>query len=120
MGLIVGGVVGSPSTLFMNDKNMGTNVDCSVYQLHFSGGKSYVGMTTNLIRRMKAHASNTKKSVVGCAWKKYGTPAISVLFQGTVEQCKQEEIRCIKEMDTRYPIGYNLTDGGDGRFGRGW
>lgn len=87
-------------------------MDCHVYKLDFDSGKSYIGLTTNVDRRLRQHAGN--KTLVGNAFRKHGRPSISILFNGDIESAKLEEIECIKRFNTRAPQGYNLTDGGDG------
>lgn len=85
-----------------------------IYLLTFSNGKQYVGKTERSIReRMREHAADDK-SVVGRAWSKYGKPQIEIIWSGPADMLADREVFFIKELATRYPRGYNRTDGGDG------
>jgi group I intron endonuclease len=95
-------------------------------------GKEYVGLTTRSLEiRWKQHIQESNKegsweykTPLGLAIKKYGKEAFDVFI---VEKCddlestKQAEIRLIKERKSHVSAGgYNITKGGDGRFGTKW
>lgn len=83
-------------------------------------GKGYVGQTTKTPeQRFKRHA-NCKTSLIGKAIRKYGREnfTVEVLEEcDTPEQLNAREIFWIAELNCKAPIGYNCTDGGDGRPG---
>ena len=81
-------------------------------------GKPYVGQTRKkLSRRISQHKSRSKKakSGVDAAIKKYGWEnfTVEVIEVCPVKQLNEREKFWIKELGTRAPHGYNLTDGGD-------
>ncbi len=79
-----------------------------VYLLTFSNGKLYVGVTSDLDRRLRQHRS--KDSLVGNAMRRHSWE-VRVLFQGSSEECYREEVAQITQLDCKAPKGYNLTDG---------
>ena len=94
--------------------------------------KEYVGLTTrSLDCRWKQHVQESNKersweykTPLGLAIKKYGKDAFDVFV---IEECdstesmKQAEIRLIEERKSHVSVGgYNVTKGGDGRFGTTW
>ncbi len=78
--------------------------------------KLYIGKTTKPVEvRFKQHKYS--KSAIGNAIRKYGIEhfKVEVLEEcDTLEQLNEREIFWIKELNTKYPNGYNLTDGGEG------
>jgi group I intron endonuclease len=92
-------------------------------------GKKYIGLTKRkLISRWKQHIIESNKihswewnTPLGRAIKKYGKDEFNVFILKecvSVEEMKQKEIDLIKEHKTFVEFGgYNLTKGGDGRFG---
>lgn len=91
-----------------------------------TSGKSYIGYTTRgLLRRMGGHESDahTKRftSLFHRAIRKYGFDDFewTVLHEdiGTDELLQVAEMCAIYVHETRAPMGYNLTDGGDGCLG---
>lgn len=89
--------------------------DCSVYKLDFANGKSYVGISVDVLRRLREHVYSDYPA--GRAWRKYGPPGVDILFEGTIDECKDKEVELIFKCGTRAPDGYNLTDGGEGTPG---
>jgi group I intron endonuclease len=87
--------------------------------------ESYIGYATvDLKVRKRNHKSSTNRGD-GCyfhnAIRKYGWNNFRwiLLEQGVMdfEILKELEIYWIKEFGTKYPNGYNLTDGGGGIYG---
>lgn len=83
----------------------------SVYVITFSNGKQYVGVTSNVGKRLAEHKSADRP--VGRAMSKHSY-ACEVVFSGSREKCFAKEIELISELNTISPAGYNLTPGGDG------
>lgn len=85
-------------------------------------GKPYVGKTKrNLKRRIIEHKRDSSRGRPGidAAIAKYGWEnfSVEVIEECPVEKLNEREIFWIKELNSKSPHGYNLTDGGDG--GRG-
>lgn len=89
-------------------------------------GKLYVGQTLGSVKnRWKAHVSASKFMsgcrVLGAAIRKYGNDAFSheilEVIAGSQSKADNAEIRWIKKLGCRSPLGYNLTSGG-GALGR--
>lgn len=95
---------------------------CATNQLN---GKKYIGMTGKSIdERIKEHLyearTNTGKYFQR-SLQKYGFDNFSweILEETEVRDIAFEiEKRFIKDLDTKRPNGYNLTDGGDGLIGQ--
>lgn len=90
-----------------------------IYKVTSPSGKSYIGQTNNLSRRMEKHrhSSSTCRAFHN-AINKYGwdNMIIEVLYEGiTLEEANKVETQTILELNTLYPNGYNLTTGGDNR-----
>ena len=86
-------------------------------------GKKYVGKTKLAFgKRLKRHRKS--HSLIGNALRKYGTDNFKVtLVEIPNENLSEKEIESIKEYNSKYPYGYNLTDGGDSPplcFGNKW
>jgi group I intron endonuclease len=84
-----------------------------------ANNKKYVGITKKDIReRFKEH---TKRGfALTEAIQKYGETnfTIEVIEEvNTPEEAYELEISYIKEINSKVPNGYNITDGGDGIFG---
>ena len=88
-----------------------------------TNNKKYVGMDSNLPSRISKHfRGHSACPAIHNAIKKYGKdsfsieiipyPGISNKALSTIEKWK------ITNLHTKYPNGYNLTDGGEGCFGR--
>ena len=83
-------------------------------------GKAYVGKTRqNFHSRIYGHKSNKGASAIDTAIRKYGWENFTaeVLEECAVEFLNCREIFWIAALNTKYPNGYNLTDGGDGLVG---
>lgn len=83
-----------------------------VYLLTFPNGKQYVGQTIHSVRdRVADHGR--KDDLVGNAIRKHGDPEILVLAHArSRDELDDLERQFIEQLDTQYPNGYNLTDGG--------
>lgn len=87
-------------------------------------GKSYVGVTKDLATRIREHALRAKKEQYANldlyqAWNTLGIPRVEVLAlaEGQEEGFELERY-FIKQLNTKTPNGYNMTDGGSGCVGR--
>lgn len=92
-----------------------------VYIITFQGGKSYIGITScTLRRRLNLHRNHAKKGREGAvynAMRKYGEAGMNVrtlLVSDDWDYLRKMERRVISAFGTKYPLGYNLTDGGEG------
>lgn len=96
-----------------------------LYQLTFPSGKSYIGITKHSAsHRFGGHvkqATNGKKRIgaVQRAINKYGAANIIIetLVRAEWTYLTELEPKAIAAFGTKYPGGYNLTDGGEGNFG---
>lgn len=85
-------------------------------------GKQYVGKTKRKLgRRITEHKRDSSRNRPGIdhaifvhGWENF---TVEVLETCPVEKLDEREIFWIRELNTKAPHGYNLTDGGDG--GRG-
>lgn len=77
-------------------------------------GKKYVGQTTNLSRRPFFHISDTSKSLISEAVRKYGIEnfSLEILEFCEIDKLNDREIYWISELNS-YKNGYNATLGGD-------
>jgi group I intron endonuclease len=86
-------------------------------------GKIYVGQTVNIRKRLIHHKCNGNKnyfqSLFDKAIVKYGSDQFQIIRAECPEECLNYwESFLIKNLNSRSPNGYNLTDGGDGVRGR--
>lgn len=100
-----------------------SNMDYCIYVAISPSGKKYVGLTNDLIKRIKDHFRNAKtrpKAPFHFALRKYGQDIkFEVIKSGlSKEQAKEEEKKFIVHLNTFSPNGYNCTKGGDGASGR--
>ena len=79
-------------------------------------GKQYVGITKNPKQRWHNHGSDSKCPAISNAIRKYGKEnfTFDLIFEGDEETVKFLEQQFIVRLETKSPLGYNLTDGGDG------
>jgi len=90
-----------------------------IYKLTSPNGKSYVGQTYNLRKRLKEH--KVTKSVVGSALRKYGIQNFEIDVLWTTIDPKladRIEIVAIQCYNCMVPNGYNLREGG--KAPKGW
>ena len=89
-----------------------------IYKIDYPNGKSYIGLSRDIKRRMTEHNSfNKAKMPCDLAIKYYGKiEEIEILEYCDDETLLEEKERYwIKYYDTINPEkGYNLTEGGDG------
>lgn len=89
-----------------------------VYKHTSPSGKSYIGFTSDYDNRCATHQSEHS----GCwafrnAIKKYGWDSFTheIIISGiTLKQAQDFEKSAIREHNSIFPNGYNLTDGGQG------
>lgn len=88
-----------------------------LYKLDFPNGKSYIGITKRTLqRRLREHFASSSKSLVSTAIRKYGKErvSVSILFEcATYQSLRHLEMLIIRQLNTRSPNGYNLSDGGE-------
>ena len=85
-------------------------------------GKKYVGQATNLKERQKKWKCLTQKyagTAINNARAKYGIDnfGFEILKECDDKELDYWEKYYIKELNTKAPYGYNLTDGGEGMTG---
>jgi len=79
--------------------------------------KQYVGITNNLKRRWSDHKRANGNQQIHFAIKKYGVEAFvftHIANAFNLDSAQAIERMMILEHNTKYPCGYNHTDGGDG------
>lgn len=91
---------------------------CGIYKINFNNGKSYIGLSANVQKRLIQHLKANDNLPVHKAIKKYGLidENIEILESfNTIDRKKlqEREIYWIQYYDT-FNAGYNLTFGGDG------
>lgn len=93
-----------------------------LYLLTFSNGKAYIGITSGTVKRRlvlhRYHARSGRKGALQAAIRKYGDFEVKVLVEAEWDYLVELEVAAISAFETRYPNGYNLTDGGEGTVGR--
>lgn len=75
-------------------------------------GKSYVGRTNDVKRRLKEHIQRASSSLIHRAIKKHGFDnfSIRILFSTeSLEESEEKEVEFIIKENSLYPNGYNLT-----------
>jgi len=95
-----------------------------MYKLTFPNGKAYIGITKNTAsHRFSQHVKFAREGKRMCAVHhaiiKYGSDIVNVDILAMAEwsYLTELEVRAIAAFNTRYPNGYNLTDGGEGTSG---
>lgn len=90
-----------------------------LYQLTFPDGKSYIGITEKPItQRLAVHAYRRHHAdyAVSKAFRQYGKETVQavtlVIAEGWSYLCELER-KAIAAFGTKYPAGYNMTDGGE-------
>jgi group I intron endonuclease len=82
-----------------------------------SNGKIYIGQTKYSLDKRIAQHIKDNKTPVQKAINKYGLESfeISIIDEAdTRKELSEKEVYWIKELNSKAPNGYNLTDGGDG------
>lgn len=109
----------------MGNRKIGLPTNSGIYCFeNKENGKKYIGKSINISKRVSTHISNLCKNKDGCeilqnAWNKYGEEAFLIYV---IEECPEEvisdrEIFYIDKLKTKTPLGYNMTDGGEGLSG---
>lgn len=84
-------------------------------------GKQYVGQTiTSLKRRFLKHCNDKTNTAIHGAIVKYGRENFTIREIDVAysrEELNEKEVFYIKQMNSKFPNGYNLTDGGEGVSG---
>jgi len=102
---------------------MEDSVTYSIYRLtNKVNGKVYIGVTNNLKKRMREHSYASNDFLISKAIRKYGWESFE---QEVIAETKDEreaydilEPRYIAEHNSNdMPVGYNLTEGGQGSTG---
>jgi group I intron endonuclease len=100
-----------------------SNRKFTIYQItNKINGKSYIGFDSNYPNRIRRHKRCDGSSpLLDNAVKKYGWVnfTVKVLYEGkhNTHTLNVKEPYYIKKLKTKRPLGYNLTDGGEGRLG---
>lgn len=93
----------------------------TVYLMTFPNGKKYVGITSDVKRRIRSHRHCEHQAYPGPrplthAIRKYGWDSVvfETLHEGlTAEDAYAEETRLIAQLNTQdFMVGYNLASGG--------
>jgi hypothetical protein len=95
-----------------------------LYSLTFPNGKQYIGITSKTaVVRFAGHkdgAAGKRNSVIYSALRKYKPENVDVKTLVIANDWKylcELEKKTIVAFGTKYPQGYNMTDGGDGFIG---
>lgn len=95
-----------------------------MYRLTFPSGKAYIGITKETAReRLAEHAYDAKrglKKAISRAFRKYGSDAVkleTLVVANDWEYLCDLERKAIAALGTKWPDGYNMTDGGEGSGG---
>ncbi len=102
-----------------------TIVSGCLYRLTFPSGKVYIGITKNsAAARFAAHVSfattGKRLCAVHHAILKHGADSVRVETLAVVDDWQKlpaMEVEAIKLNGSKFPNGYNLTDGGEGTIG---
>jgi group I intron endonuclease len=83
-------------------------------------GKGYIGQTINLEKRLRDYKNTKTDHLISRAIRKYGFENFSweiICECFSKKEMDKKEKYYIIYFDTRFPNGYNLTDGGEGNLG---
>ena len=84
-----------------------------VYKLTWPNGKSYIGKTNNLRRRMGALR---RSKLLAAVWRSHGEPEVAVLHRCELRaEVFVLEAYEIHRHGTTAPKGYNVSPGAEGR-----
>lgn len=103
---------------------MGRTPHFNIYKItHRETGKAYIGVTTYTVKyRWESHIRSVRresvksKTAITAAIAKYGPDAFDVVHTASAlskEDMLATERYLIVQEQTKAPLGYNLTDGGD-------
>lgn len=76
-------------------------------------GMMYIGETMDFNRRIKEHCNPSNTSLIGKAIKEFGKENFSFKIIEYCSDFSEKEKFYIKEYDTLFPHGYNVSEGGD-------
>ena len=76
-------------------------------------GMMYIGETMDFKRRIKEHCNPSNTSLIGKAIKEFGKENFSFKIIEYCSDFSEKEKFYIKEYDTLFPHGYNVSEGGD-------
>lgn len=76
-------------------------------------GKVYIGQTVNVKRRFTEHCQRKENSLIHSAIVKYGKEHFTVETLGFFEDYNEKEKYYITFFQSKIPLGYNMTDGGE-------
>ena len=90
-----------------------------VYKINFPNGKSYIGISNNILRRIHEHNNDKRQTILYNAIQKYGKiyefEVLEILMEASRELLLQREEYWILYYHTDdRNNGYNLTPGGNG------
>ena len=88
-----------------------------IYHIYFlTSNKRYIGQSNNIKKRLIEH--KVGKWLVGKAIRKYDDWVVTILYTcKTRDEANRVEIEEIRNFNSVFPNGYNLTRGGDGMDG---
>lgn len=92
-----------------------------IYKINFPNGKSYIGLTNNIKRRIREHFSDSRNNMA-ChkALIKYFSSYLDIEFE-ILERIEEENYQLLSELEKKWinyfktsdkNYGYNLTEGG--------
>ena len=118
------------STTVLNNCQSFNYKDFVLYQeqLHVSGiyfiknrinNKLYIGQSIDIYTRLRNHIHSPGPcSIIDSSLQKYTLDVFDVMWLACpIDQLDELEQKYIREYDTLYPNGYNLTKGGESSYG---
>jgi group I intron endonuclease len=99
---------------------------CGIYCFeNLVNGKKYIGKSIDIEKRQIVHLSNLRRNLsnnkyLQNSWNKYGENNFKFYILKILPNNEIDEMEkyYIKKLKSKYPNGYNMTDGGDGTVGR--
>lgn len=96
-----------------------------LYQLTSPSGKSYIGISSKtaadrFVKHMEHARGKRKNGIIYSALRKYGPDSFDVktlVIANDFQYLCDLEVKVIAAFGTKYPNGYNMTDGGEGVVG---
>lgn len=92
-----------------------------IYKIDFPNGKSYIGLSNNIKRRILEHNHDKRQPVLFSAIKKYGKISEFIVLESgdfSREELNEKEKYYISIYNTNHrDFGYNLTEGGNSYSG---
>lgn len=90
-----------------------------IYKIEFPNGKSYIGLSNNIPRRIKEHNFDRRQPLLFRAIQKYGKieqfEILEIMDNPTRQRLMERECFWIAHFESNnLDKGYNLTPGGDG------